>query len=102
MIIVELASDRAANNEAHHRLQPYGSRRRPEPLQVAGQDARLILPSNDQLRDMKGQAALIVRYPQPVVIDSITYVYFVLHADGGHGQSIARTLVFTGAAPVHP
>ena len=86
--------DEIAQRSAYHKLQPYGSQPRIESLQVQGQPARLILPSADQPEDMKGQAELIVLYPQPVTISGEQYRYFVLYADQGHVRQIAETLSF--------
>jgi len=60
-----LTLDGAAEGEALHKLRPYGSRPQVEKLRVAGRDARLVLPSEDQPEEMGGQAALIVGYPRP-------------------------------------
>ena len=63
-----LTIDEAAENEAQHALQPYGSAPTIESLQVQGQDARLILPSADQPAQMEGQAGLVIKALQPVEI----------------------------------
>jgi Tol biopolymer transport system component len=88
--------DDAAAAEAEHVLRPYGSRPIIENLQIQGQEARLILPSTDA--NMGGQAALIVRYPQPVELENICR-FFVLYADQDHIRAIAQTLQFTGDDP---
>ncbi|MFB0535423.1 MAG: hypothetical protein ACETWR_10615 [Anaerolineae bacterium] len=87
--------DDAAASEAGHILQPYGSRPIIENLQIQGQEARLILPSADQPAGMNYQAALIVRYPQPVDIAGTTCRYFVLWADQPHIRVFAQTLQFS-------
>ena len=81
--------------DAYHKLQPYGSQPQVEELEIQGQPACLILPSADQPAAMSGQAGLIVRYPQPVEIRSVTYGYFILWADKDHIREIAETLRFT-------
>jgi TolB protein len=86
--------DAAAAAEAEHRLQPYGSQPTIETLQIQGQEARLILPSNDQPAGMQHQAALIVRYPEPVNISGTPCRYFVLWADWPHIRTIGQTLRF--------
>lgn len=92
--------DDAAIGEAEHQLRPYGSQPIIESLQVQGQEARLILPSEDQPVGMDHQAALIVRYPDPVNISGSTYHFFVLWADKSHIRTFAQTLRFTaGSAP---
>jgi TolB protein len=87
--------DQASVSEADHKLQPYGSQPMIETLEVQGQDARLIIPSEDQPDGLQHQAALIVRYPQPVDISGTAYRYFVLYADLAHIRTIAETLVFS-------
>jgi TolB protein len=86
--------DMAAASEAGHRLQPYGSQPTIESLQIQGQEARLILPSDDQPAGMQNQAALIVRYP---IVATIVWSprFFVLWADWPHIRTIAQTLRFT-------
>jgi TolB protein len=86
--------DKAAAAEAEHKLQPYGSKPTIETLQIQGQEARLILPSDDQPKGMQHQAALIVRYPEPVNITGTPCRYFVLWADWPHIRTIGQTLQF--------
>ncbi len=90
----ESTIDDLAMSEAHHVQQPYGSQPVIENLQIQGQEARLILPSADQSADMNHQAALIVRYPQPVNISGASWRYLVLCADQPHIRTIAQTLQF--------
>jgi hypothetical protein len=88
--------DEVAAGQAGHKLRPYGSQPEIEPLQVEGQEARLILPSADA--SMGDQAMLIVRYPQPVDLSGATYQFFALYADEGHIWAITRSLRFEGLA----
>ena len=83
--------DQIAEGDAYHKLLPYGSQPRIEPLQVDGQPARLILPSADQPAAMAGQAGLIVEYPQPIDLEGHEYAYLILWADVEHIRSIAQT-----------
>ena len=92
----EASVDDVAADEAGHVLQPYGSRPIIENLQIQGQPARLILPSADA--GMGDQAALIVRYPEPVELGD-TCQFFLLYADQGHIRTIAQTLRFAVAPP---
>jgi TolB protein len=89
--------DAAADHEAHQMQQPYGSRPTITPLRVAGQDARLILPSTDQPRDMSGQSAIIVRSPQPIRLAGASYPYLVLWVDQAHVRAVVSTLRFISA-----
>jgi len=86
--------DIAAASEAGHILQPYGANPTIESLQIQGQEARLILPSEDQPNGMQYQAALIVRYPQPVNITGTPCRFFILWADQSHIRVIAQTIRF--------
>lgn len=88
--------DAAANSEANHALHPYGTHPTITSLRVAGQEARLILPSSDQPGEMAGQAALIVLSPKPITLGSETYPYLVLWADQDHIKTIESTLVVGG------
>jgi len=87
--------DMAAAAEAGHKLQPYGSNPTIESLQIQGQEARLILPSNDQPAGMQYQAGLIIRYPQPVNISGTPCHFFILWADEAHIRAISQTIRFT-------
>jgi TolB protein len=83
--------DDIAAGQAGHRLLPYGSQPVIEALEVDGQEARLILPSADAT--MRGQAMLIVRYPQPIQLgDQVQF--FALYADQDHIGAIAQTVRF--------
>ena len=86
--------DQAAAAEAKHKLMPYGSQPTIEVLQIQGQEARLILPSDDQPAGMQHQAAVIVRYPQAVNVIGTPARFFVLYADYPHIRTIAQTLQF--------
>ncbi|HSG45251.1 MAG TPA: hypothetical protein VLA72_19060 [Anaerolineales bacterium] len=86
--------DMAAASEANHKLQPYGTQPTIEKLQVQGQEARLILPSENQPTGMQYQAALIVHYPQPVNVLGTPVRFFVLWADQAHIRTFAQTIQF--------
>jgi TolB protein len=82
------------HSEAFHVLRPYGSQPRIVNSTIKNQEACFIYPSADQPKEMKNQAALIVRYPQPVSIQGTTYNYFILWADQLHIGQIAQELSF--------
>jgi hypothetical protein len=86
--------DAAAKIEAYQRLQPYGSSPTIDKIIVDGEDARLILPSKDQLPEMKGQGAIIVKYPREIKIASENYRYLILWADKEHIKEIVNSLKF--------
>jgi hypothetical protein len=73
----------------------YGTLPQVERWQVQGQDACLIWPAADQAEEKRGQATLIVRYPQPVQIQGKVHHYVILSADKGHLTDIGKTLRFT-------
>ena len=89
-----LALDQAAEAEAHHQLQPYGSEPSIEEITVQGQEARLILPSADQPAEMAGQAGLIIRAPHPREIGREKYLYIILWADQVHIRALAQRVSF--------
>ncbi len=70
--------EEACEFAARHHLRPYGSHPQLERWRVRGQEACLMLPSDDQDKSMEDQAILIVRYPQPVQIGEYAYSYFNL------------------------
>lgn len=86
--------DEVCHGEAFHELMPYGSMPRIFKTKIQNQGACYIFPSPDQPVEMRGQAALIVRYPKPVQIEEMTYNYFILWADQKHINEISSTLIF--------
>ncbi|MEJ8547677.1 hypothetical protein [Brevibacillus borstelensis] len=84
----------AAAHEASHKLKPFGSRPEIRYRQADGQEAALILPSEDQDKSEKGLALLLVRYPAPVSIRGESYLFLYLLADRDHIESIADTVQF--------
>lgn len=93
-ISAEADLGQVCRGEAFHPLRPYGSQPRIIKARVSGQEACFILPSKDQPAEMKGQSALIARYPRPVVIGGTVYPYFILWADRGHIAGLSSTLAF--------
>lgn len=81
-------------NEAFHQLMPYGSMPHIFRTRIQGQEACIIIPSLDQPPEMKHQAAMIVRYPRPVVVNGATYNYFILWVDLQHINELASTFRF--------
>lgn len=86
--------DEVVNSEINHILKPYGSNPRITKEIIKGQEARLIMPSNDQNKEFKNQAELIVKYPKPIKINNETYYYFILWADKNNIQEISKTIKF--------
>lgn len=90
----DLTLDQVASMDANHFGNPYGTKPEIIPETIAGEPARLILPSSDQPAITANQAGLIVTYPKPIVLDSLTYRYFILWAHKAYILSIAKTLRF--------
>ncbi|MCM1989857.1 peptidase M56 [Oceanirhabdus seepicola] len=89
-----LSIDDIVKFDVNHLSKPYGTNPNIKKFKIQGVDARLIIPSNDQASEMNNQAALIVTYPKPIVINDTTYSYFVLWADKNHIVEISKTLKF--------
>lgn len=87
----ETSVETIARNVANHKLRPYGTSPHIIPLSIAGQDARLIYPSDDQ--EQKA-GVLIASYPRPITVGDTTYSFFVLYADVDHLQSLAESVTF--------
>jgi len=90
----DLSIDDIVKFDVNHLSKPYGSSPSIRKLKIQGVDARLIMPSTDQSKEMNNLAALIVTYPKPIIIKNTTYYYFVLWADKNHIQEISKTLKF--------
>jgi TolB protein len=93
-----IASDQPINyvchNEAFHQLNPYGTQPRIQHTPIQNQPACFIYPSQDQPAEMRNQAAVIVQYPTPVVIEGTEYNYLILWADQNHINDISSSLIF--------
>ncbi|MCB9151156.1 MAG: hypothetical protein H6641_20550 [Caldilineaceae bacterium] len=86
--------DDFADSEINHPLRPYGVNPQVIPMTVAGQDARLILPSTNQSSELRQQSALVVRYPKPRQVSSTTYEFFVLYTSQPYVRHMADSLKF--------
>ncbi|HEX2925875.1 MAG TPA: peptidase M56 [Ruminiclostridium sp.] len=91
-----LLIDEVVQKEVNHILKPYGSNPKVTGLSIQGQEARLIMPSEDQKDEFNHQAELIVKYPKAVKINESTYYFFILWADTSHIRQISDTLRFIG------
>lgn len=91
--------DVIVRNLVEHVLQPFGTNPTVEMLAIAGQPARLILPSAGQSSGMNGQTALIVSLPRPAQIGTHQVPYLILYMDMDHSRSIADSLVFETTPP---
>ncbi|WP_066054370.1 LysM peptidoglycan-binding domain-containing protein [Robertmurraya korlensis] len=93
-ILSEETIQNVCQNEAFHQLLPYGTKPLIIQTNIQTQEACYIFPSEDQPPEMKGQAALIVRYPAPIQIGDTFYNYFILWADQNHLYGISSSLTF--------
>lgn len=93
-----IASDQPINvvcqNEAFHQLNPYGTQPRIQHTQIQNQPACFIYPSQDQPAEMRNQAAVIVQYPTPIIIEGTEYNYLILWADQNHINDLSSSLIF--------
>jgi TolB protein len=96
--IAAIASDQSievvCQNEAFHQLNPYGTQPHIQHTQIQNQSSCFIYPSQDQPAEMRNQAALIIKYPSPVLINGTEYNYFILWADQNHIREISASLTF--------
>lgn len=81
-------------NEAYHQLNPYGTSPKISHVTIEGEEGCFIFPSEDQPAEMNRQAALIIRYPEPVIIEGERYQYFILWSDQEHIIDISSSLTF--------
>lgn len=80
----------AVNDIAFSEEQPYGANPRVTVIMVGGQEGRLITPVDSQISD----AAILVPFPQPVMLSGQSAAFLVLHADRVHLEAIATRLRF--------
>lgn len=81
-------------SEACHRLLPYGTTPSLHKMHHMGQDACIIIPSEDQSPDMKKQGAFIIEYPFKLEIQGEKYNFFLLWASKDLLVEIIKTLKF--------
>jgi LysM repeat protein len=86
--------EQVCQKEAYHVLNPYGCQPTVRQFEVAHQPAYLILPSEDQPKEMANQAALIVSYQVPIQIRDQIFPFFVLWSNTYHIQPITDSLEF--------
>ena len=82
-----------AEELANHKLKPYGQSPTILDLIADHQEARVIIPSKDQLSEPK-EVALIVKYPEPILVRSNRYNYLLVVGDPSHIKVFADTLQF--------
>jgi len=86
--------DKVCHDEAFQKLMPYGSTPRTIKSQNPYEQSCTILPSADQPSEMKRQAAFIAKYPSPIIINGVSYNYFILWSNKEHIDGISSTVLF--------
>lgn len=86
--------EEVCSNEAHNKHKPYGTQPTISMTLTAGRKSCMIIPSEDQLMEMRGQSALIVKYDVPIEIQGASYGYLLIWTDKKHIKDIAETLEF--------
>jgi len=90
----------ACKAAAEHVVKPFGANPTTRPMKVDGQSACLVWPSNDQYAPW--DAAIFVRYQQPVEVGSYRYSILELDADKDYILAIIRGLRFTSSTGQNP
>lgn len=87
--------DEAVNEQINELYKPYGSNPTVRKFVVDGQPARVIYPSSDQTEFYKDrEAAIVVKYPEPITIGEKTFDYVVIWASKDYVPLIMSTLKF--------
>ncbi|QUI24600.1 peptidase M56 [Vallitalea pronyensis] len=90
----DLSLDQVTELDAYHAGNPYGSKPQIVQKVIQHQQARLILPSQDQPAITANQAGLIVTYPRPIQLAGVEYRYFILWAHKDYILPISQTITF--------
>lgn len=92
--VEEGSLERTCQDNAHHKLNPYGSNPTISYFEIDRQRACLITPSVDQSKNEEDAAAAITVYPLSVPIGDIEYEYFILYANKKLIREIASSVRF--------
>ena len=87
-----------AHDQAAQTSQPFGSNPNLESVQVAGQPAYLIIPSDDQPKAASSDSAwgvLVVAFPRPVLYEGNLADFLLLQADLDHLEALSDSLSFS-------
>jgi hypothetical protein len=82
--------EQACRGEAEHVLKPFGASPSIRSMEVDGRPACLIWPSEDQ--GAPWDAAVFIKYPQPVEIGGERYNILMLDADRNYILDLVRTI----------
>lgn len=87
--------DEAVNAQINEDYKPYGTNPMVRSVVVDGAQARIIYPSADQSSFFNDRdTAIVVQYPQPLVVDNQTYDYVVIWASRAYVPLIISTFKF--------
>lgn len=87
--------DEAVKEEINEIYKPYGNNPTIRKFIVDGQPARVIYPSGDQSQFYKDrETAIVVEYPEPIVINGQKYDYVVIWANREFVPLIISTFKF--------
>ena len=87
--------DEAVKMQINEAYKPYGSNPTIRRFMVDGQPARVIYASDDQSEFFKDrEAAIVVQYPQPVIIDDKAFDYVVIWISQEYVPLVLSTFKF--------
>lgn len=86
--------DRVVEQEINTPIKPYGRNPQVISLELDGQPARLIVPSEDQQKIFDREVALIVQDKKPISQSQDIYDYTVIWTDQANIQNILDTFKF--------
>lgn len=86
--------DRVVEQEINTPIKPYGQNPNVISLELDGQPARLIVPSDDQQKVFDREVALIVQDKKPISQTQDIYDYTIIWTDQANIQNILDTFKF--------
>jgi len=89
-----LTIDQVTENSAQHKLRPFGENPLIDKLEIEGQEARFIIPSDPN----NNERELIVRLKNSVLVGDRYWTFLVIHASGDLSgeaiETISESLLF--------
>ena len=83
-----LTIDQVAENSAQHKLLPFGENPLINKLEIEGQEARLIIPSDPNNKERE----LIANLKNPVLLGGSYWIFLVIHASGDFSGEAIKTI----------
>ena len=80
--------DQVAENSAYHKLRPFGENPIINKLEIEGQEARLIIPSDPS----NNERELIVRLKNPVLVGNSYWTFLVIHTSRDLGGETMKVI----------